>query len=53
MLFFNDTPSYINFFKENTGINVKCLNTNLFGSERRKKLGHSNSFQMLDIIKKT
>ena len=51
--FFNDTPSCINFFKENKGINVKCLITSSFGSERRKKLGHPNSFQMLDMIKKT
>ena len=53
MHFFNDTPSCINFFEKNPGINVKCLITSLFGSERRKKLGHPNSFQMLEIIKKS
>ena len=35
--FFNDTPSCINFFKKNIGINVKCLITSLFGSERHKQ----------------
>jgi len=50
--FFNDTPSCLNFFENNKEINVKCIITSLFGSERRKKLGHPNCFQMIEIIKK-
>ena len=39
------------FFKNNTDLNVKVIITSLFGSERRKKLGHPNCFQMLEMIK--
>lgn len=49
--FFNDTPSCIEFFKKNINYNVKVIITSLFGSERRKKLGHPNSFQMIEILK--
>ena len=50
--FYNDTPTCIQFFKDNPEANVKVIITSLFGSERRKKLGHPNCFQMLDILKK-
>ena len=49
--FFEDTPSCIQFFKKNININVKVIITSLFWSERRKKLGHPNSFQMIEMIK--
>ena len=51
--FFKDTPSYIKFFENNSGLNVKVIITSLFGSERRKKLGHPNCFQMIEMIKRT
>ena len=50
--FFNDTPSCISFIKKNIEqLNIKCIITSLFGSERRKKLGHPNCFQMIDEIR--
>ena len=49
--FFNDTPSCLEFFKKNTDLNVKVIISSLFGSERRKKLGHPNCFQMIEMIK--
>ena len=43
--FFNDTPSCLEFFKKNKDLNVKVIITSLFGSERRKKLGHKTVFK--------
>ena len=51
--FFKDTPSCIKFFENNKSLNVKVIITSLFGSERRKKLGHPNCFQMIEMIKRT
>lgn len=49
--FFNDTPSCLEFFKKNKDLNIKVIITSLFGSERRKKLGHPNCFQMIEMFK--
>lgn len=50
--FFNDTPSCIQFIEKNIdNLNIKCIITSLFGSERRRKLGHPNCFQMIDKIR--
>lgn len=50
--FFNDTPSCLSFIEKNLDkLNIKCIITSLFGSERRKKLDHPNCFQMIDKIR--
>lgn len=51
--FFYDTPSCIQFFKENhhKNLNIKCIITCIFGNNY-KNYGHPNGFQMIDHIKR-
>ena len=50
--FFYDTPSCLQFFKENhhQNLNIKCIITCIFG-HNYKHFGHPNGFQMIDQIK--
>ena len=51
--FFHDTPSCIQFFKENhhQNLNIKCIITSIFG-KNSISYGHPNGFQMIDQIKR-